>query len=131
MEFKISKELIQQIEQLIETKQESQLELLLNDMHHADIAEILDELDFDEATYIFKILDSEKTAEILLELEDDLREKINKGLAEIKADGTYAKIEAKWFNKGAAAAPASAASPPMVPAVDEPPDTSNAARAPD
>jgi len=76
MEFKISKELIQQIEQLIETKQESQLELLLNDMHHADIAEILDELDFDEATYIFKILDSEKTAEILLELEDDLRENI-------------------------------------------------------
>lgn len=42
--------------------------------------------------------------------QDDLREKINKGLAEIKADGTYAKIEAKWFNKGAAAAPASAAS---------------------
>ncbi len=76
MEFKISKELIQQIEQLIESKQESQLELLLNDMHHADIAEILDELDFDEATYIFKILDSEKTAEILLELEDDLRENI-------------------------------------------------------
>jgi magnesium transporter len=45
-------------------------------MHHADIAEILDELDFDEATYIFKVLDSDKTAEILLELEDDLRENI-------------------------------------------------------
>jgi magnesium transporter len=29
-------------------------------MHHADIAEILDELDFDEATYIFKVLDSKK-----------------------------------------------------------------------
>jgi magnesium transporter len=28
-------------------------------MHHADIAEILDELDFNEATYIFKVLDSE------------------------------------------------------------------------
>jgi magnesium transporter len=76
MEFKISKELIQQIQGLIETRQESQLELLLNDLHHADIAEILDELDIDGATYIFKILDSEKTAEILLELEDDLREKI-------------------------------------------------------
>jgi magnesium transporter len=35
-------------------------------IHHADIAEILDELDFDEATYIFKVLDSEKTSEILL-----------------------------------------------------------------
>ena len=76
MEFKISKELIQELEQLIQSKNDVKLELLLNDMHHADIAEILDELEFDEATYIFKVLDSEKTAEILLELEDDLRENI-------------------------------------------------------
>jgi magnesium transporter len=81
MEFKISKELILQLEQLIEQKQDNQLELLLNDLHHADIAEILDELDFDDATYIFKVLDSEKTAEILLELEDDIRENILKRLS--------------------------------------------------
>ena len=76
MEFKISKELIQELEQLIQSKNDKQLEVLLNDMHHADIAEILDELDFNEATYIFKVLESDKTAEILLELEDDLRENI-------------------------------------------------------
>lgn len=76
MQFKISKELILEIEELIESKNDKQLEVLLNDMHHADIAEILDELDFNQATYIFKVLDSEKTAEILLELEDDLRENI-------------------------------------------------------
>jgi magnesium transporter len=35
-------------------------------MHHADIAEILDELDFDEATYIFKVF--EKTSETLLRM---------------------------------------------------------------
>jgi magnesium transporter len=76
MEFKISKELIKQIAQLIQAKNNKELEILLNDMHHADFAEILDEIDIDEATYIFKVLDSEKTAEILLELEDDLREQI-------------------------------------------------------
>ena len=76
MEFKISKELISELEQLIAAKKDNQLSVLLQDMHHADIAEILDELDFDEATYIFKVLDSEQTAEILLELEDDLRENI-------------------------------------------------------
>ena len=76
MEFKISKDLISQLEQLIAAKNDRELSALLNDMHHADIAEILDELDFDEATYIFKVLDSEQTAEILLELEDDLRENI-------------------------------------------------------
>jgi magnesium transporter len=76
MEFKVSKELIQQLEEHIVAKNDRELEVLLSDLHHADIAEILDELDFDEATYIFKVLDSDKTAEILLELEDDLRENI-------------------------------------------------------
>jgi magnesium transporter len=81
MEFKISKELIRQIAELIQAKNNQELEILLNDMHHADFAEILDEIDIDEATYIFKVLDSEKTAEILLELEDDLRENILKRLS--------------------------------------------------
>ncbi|MDX6180842.1 magnesium transporter [Flavobacterium sp. Fl-77] len=76
MEFKVSKELLHQLEEHIVNKNDKELEVLLNDLHHADIAEILDELDFDEATYIFKVLDSDKTAEILLELEDDLRENI-------------------------------------------------------
>lgn len=76
MEFKITKDLILELEQHIVNKNDKELEALLNDMHHADIAEVLDELDFEEATYIFKVLDSEKTAEILLELEDDLRENI-------------------------------------------------------
>ena len=76
MEFKISRELIHELEDLIKSRNDRQLEVSLNDMHHADIAEILDKLDFNEATYVFKVLDSEKTAEILLELEDDLRENI-------------------------------------------------------
>jgi magnesium transporter len=76
MEFKISKNLILELEQHIVNKNDKELEALLSEVHHADIAEILDELDFEEATYIFKLLDSDKTAEILLELEDDLRENI-------------------------------------------------------
>lgn len=81
MEFKISKELISQLEAHIEARNDRELNVLLSDMHHADIAEILDELDFDDATYIFKVLDSERTAEILLELEDDIRENILKRLS--------------------------------------------------
>jgi magnesium transporter len=81
MQFKISKELLVQIEQLIHQKNDKELEVLLNDLHHADIAEIFEELDIAEATYIFKILDSEITAEILLELEDGVREKILHGLS--------------------------------------------------
>ena len=76
MQFKISKELLSQIEELIHNKNNQQIEILLNDFHHADIAEILEELDFDEASYIFKLLDSEKTAEVLLEIDENLRDKI-------------------------------------------------------
>ena len=81
MQFKISKELLVQIEQLIHQKNDKELEVLLNDLHHADIAEIFDELEIEEAIYIFKILDSEITAEILTELEEDVREKILQGLS--------------------------------------------------
>jgi magnesium transporter len=81
MQFKISKELLVQIEQLIHQKNDHELGILLNDLHHADIAEIFDELESEEAIYIFKLLDSEITAEILLELEDDVREKILRGLS--------------------------------------------------
>ena len=81
MQFKISKELLEQIEQLIHQRNDQELVVLLNDMHHADIAEIFDELNIEEAAYIFRILDSEITAEILPELEDDVREKILHGLS--------------------------------------------------
>jgi magnesium transporter len=76
MEFKITKKFINELKQLINNENREQLEILLNEVHYADIAEILERLSFKKAIYIFKVLDSEKTAEILLELNDDLREKI-------------------------------------------------------
>ena len=38
------------------------------------------ELNSEEATYIIKLLDSEKTSDVLMELDDDYREKILKNL---------------------------------------------------
>ncbi len=81
MEFKISKKFINELKQLIQSKNDQQLEVILNDIHYADIAEILEKLSFKRAIYVFKVLDSEKTAEILLELSDDLREKILRNLS--------------------------------------------------
>ena len=81
MQFKISNELLEQIEVLIHQKNDQELVILLDDLHYADIAEIFDEITIEEATYIFRILDSEKTSEILLELEEDVREKILSSLS--------------------------------------------------
>lgn len=76
MEFKISKELIVQIENLIQQNNIVDLESILHDIHFADIAEIMNDLDTSEAIYIFNLLDSEITAEILLELDEEVRETI-------------------------------------------------------
>ena len=81
MEFKISREFLSEIERLISENKEQELHLLLEDIHFADIAEIMEELDDYGAGYIFNTLDSEKTAEILLELDEEVREKILKNLS--------------------------------------------------
>ena len=81
MEFKISREFLSEIEQLISENKVQELLLLLEDIHFADIAEIMEELDDYGAAYIFNTLDSEKTAEILLELDDEVREKILRNLS--------------------------------------------------
>jgi magnesium transporter len=81
MEFKISKELIKELELLIQENKEQDVLHLLQDMHFADIAEIMEELSEFDAHYVFNTLDSEKTAEILLELDEEVREKILRKLS--------------------------------------------------
>lgn len=80
MEFKINHELIAQIQKLIAENHEKELITLFEEFHYADIAEIMEELEIHEASFIFNLLDSDKTAEILLELEEETRNKILKRL---------------------------------------------------
>lgn len=76
MQFEVTEEYIDNIQHLIEENRDDELLLQLEEVHHADIAEIIDELDLDQATYIIKLLDSTKTSEALMELEEDVRERI-------------------------------------------------------
>src|SRR5680860_39223 len=76
MQFQLSDELVRKIELLIEQKDDKELLLHLEEIHPADIAEILSELDIEEAVYLVKLLDSEKTSEALMELEEGIRERI-------------------------------------------------------
>lgn len=76
MQFQISQELIDHISHLIEEGRDEELLVYLEEVHYADIADIIHELDLDEATYIIKLLDSTKTSEALMELEEDVRERI-------------------------------------------------------
>ena len=81
MKFEITEELIQNIAQLIEDNEDQQLRTVLNDLHYADIAEILASLKLEQATYLVKLLDSKKTSDSLMELEEDVRDRILKQLS--------------------------------------------------
>tara|TARA_Y100001947_G_scaffold80340_1_gene68003 strand:- start:9361 stop:10731 length:1371 start_codon:yes stop_codon:yes gene_type:complete len=79
--FQMTDQLINEIINLVDNNDEKKLRNKFDELHHADVAEILEELHFDQATYIIKLLDSEETSDILMELDDYYREKILKNLS--------------------------------------------------
>ncbi len=81
MSFEITKEYIQEIQQLIAEQKNDALFKLLEDVHYADIAEVVEELNTEESVYLIKLLDSDKTSDVIAELDEDDREKILKELS--------------------------------------------------
>ena len=79
--FALTDELISETLELVKLSDEKSIVKIFSNYHHADIAEVLEELNSDDATYIIKLLDSEKTSDVLMELDDDYREKILKNLS--------------------------------------------------
>lgn len=74
MKFELSKEYIEHIQSLIEEQNATKLSEEFSEIHAADIAEVYEELEIEQAYYLHEIIEDEKGADILMELEDDLRE---------------------------------------------------------
>jgi magnesium transporter len=81
MQFEITKESIQEIQLLIAENNNTALLHLLSEVHHADIAEIIEEIEIDEAIFLIKLLESDVTSEVIAELDEDTREKVLRGLS--------------------------------------------------
>ena len=84
MQFQLTTDYLEKVVQLIANKDRIALRQLLKDIHFADIAELLEELNSEEATYLIKSLESEITSEALIELDEDDREKILNRLSPIE-----------------------------------------------
>ena len=78
----ITAQLIEKISEQISQENTAKLQDLIADFHVADIAEILEELSLTDAQFLYQFIAEEKSAEILVELDDDLREDL---LAELTA----------------------------------------------
>ena len=74
--FKLSEELLDQINSDIVAQNNNALQTLVKEYHFADLAEIFEALQIDQAVYLFKLIDSEKSADMLPELDEDVRESI-------------------------------------------------------
>ena len=81
IKFELSDDLINQVNSLVNNNEDKLLLAKLNEFHHADIAEIIEQLNFNQATYIIKLLESDKTSDVLMELDEDFREQILKNLS--------------------------------------------------
>ena len=83
----MNKEELEKVEQLIEQKNSEELKGLLSGLHPADIAELCNELDAEEARFIYLLLDNETAADVLIEMDEDAR----KDFLEILPSETIAK----------------------------------------
>ena len=74
-QFELSEELVSQIEGLIKADNKEDVSKLVEPLHPADIAEIMNELDTKEAQFLFLLLDEEKAGDVLAEIEEDERQR--------------------------------------------------------
>ena len=74
MQFELTKDYLDNLKSSIK---EDNIEFIAqqgDELHTVDIAEILDELSLEEAKIFYKHLEEEKAADVLIELEEDVRE---------------------------------------------------------
>src|SRR6201986_795871 len=76
MQFEVNSELIDDIKSFIEHQDNTRIQALLHDLFPADIAGILNHLDFKESQYVYELLDEETSSAVLIELREDLREEL-------------------------------------------------------
>ena len=91
--FELSKEIIQEISNLIFNKKNKEIKKLVDGIHYADLAEIINELESTQRIYLIKIIDSDKTSDVLTEVDEDVREEILKTLSEKEIAGEIKELD--------------------------------------
>lgn len=71
--IRFNEDYITRVQEVIKTKDDETARELLTELHPADIAELYQALNIEEAEYLYMLLDPEIAAEVLTELDDDDR----------------------------------------------------------
>ena len=78
MKKELTKEFLERLQLMVGNKDSVAIEKELEELHPADIADILESLSTKEAKYIFDLLDDEISSDALMEFDEDYRERFLK-----------------------------------------------------
>lgn len=81
MQFELTKEYISNLKSCLQNDLEADMLKDINLLHPADIAEISDELSTEEVVLLYQCLTDEVATDVLIELEEDVREALLKNLS--------------------------------------------------
>ena len=71
MQFELTKEYIETLRDAIERNAETSLIAFVSELHPADLAEVMEELEAGEALVLYKVLDADRASDVLTHFEDD------------------------------------------------------------
>lgn len=78
--FELTREFVDDLKVLIENQDNESVSGILEELHPADIAELYEELNMEEAKYIYFLLDDDKAADMIVELDENDRLRFLKAL---------------------------------------------------
>ena len=70
-----TEEYLNSIKQIVRDKDVQRAKEFLAELHPADIAELFEDLEIDDAEFLNKLLEEETAAEVLMEMDEDERRK--------------------------------------------------------
>ncbi len=76
MQFEFTTEFLETLQSSIVTGNKESVRIQLKELYPPDIAEILNKLELEQALFVYKLLDEQVSADVLVELEEDIREQI-------------------------------------------------------
>lgn len=81
MRFELTKEFLEEIRAAIKSQDISWLVENVANLHEADIAEIIDELNTVETRFVYDLLEEDQRSDVLMELEEEVRDRFLKSLS--------------------------------------------------
>ena len=71
--MEINDEYIDKLSEAVDLKDTEGVLSLLTNLHPADIAELINDLEPEEARFVYKLLDNETAADVLVEMDEESR----------------------------------------------------------